>query len=348
MTIRVPRLLVLLLVLLPAAVQAQLQTLSSGKTDQAWRAAQLQLLDQQLAEPNLPDDLRIELTAQRNWLSHWKLSGSANEAAQSVAPNRLPTVRPEPTLDLEDRAADLRARLFANPKSPTVDDTQALRKALTEFPNDLGLRQLQLQWLDQPHYRGKYWRDIAEICDRVIALLQQVPQDDTTQLAMAFVIYRQARVRAHALGGLSWADITGGLIAAPVTPEQREQLLDAIVRSDQRIEELVGADAPEFFALRIFALRRNGWTGRALALLESLATQLDPQEFREEQLSMLEALGWSAPVAALKAKAVQTSSADAATDSTVPSASPGSQASSLRPQLKLDMRYRPASERQRK
>ena len=49
---------------------------------------------------------------------------------------------------------------------PTSADTEKLRAALEKLPSDIGLRQLQLHWLDQPQYREEYPAEIADAASR--------------------------------------------------------------------------------------------------------------------------------------------------------------------------------------
>lgn len=211
----------------------------------------------------------------------------------------------EPNIDPEGRAKELRAKLF-DPKHPaTAADTKALQTALAEHSGDVGLRQLQLHWLDQPTYRDSHWQEISNAADRVLALLADLPASEETKTAAAYANYRKARALAHALGGRS---LRGGKIAGvdKLSADERDQLENAITECWRQIETLVGIGHREFFQLELYNLRRYGWSGQALELLERHADAVDPLAYLAERQSILEALHWAAPAertaAELKAK----------------------------------------------
>ncbi|MGN6547017.1 MAG: hypothetical protein ACTHK7_18320 [Aureliella sp.] len=320
------------------AVWGQLKTLSAGDADQQWREAQLQAFDRQLADEKLPKELIREIKAQRAWLEDWdpKSQSAGAEAGAESATTKSPAaeapadeaagkqstqeeqkqkqdkagakdLKPldEPNIDPEGRAKELRARLF-DPKRPaTAADTKALQTALAEHSGDVGLRQLQLHWLDQPIYRDTHWQEISNAADRVLALLADLPASEETKAAAAYANYRKARALAHALGGRS---LRGGKIAGvdKLSADEREQLENAIAECWRQIETLVGAGHREFFQLELYNLRRYGWSGQALELLERHADAVDPLAYLAERQSILEALHWTAPAertaAELKAK----------------------------------------------
>ncbi|MGN6135895.1 MAG: hypothetical protein ACTHOU_15510 [Aureliella sp.] len=289
------------LALLPAPpARAQLQTLSRGNPDLQWREAQLQAFDQQLSDANLPEELQRELAAQKQWLAAWK-PGQA-PAAQPPASDAAAAKRlTEPALDPNERATELRERLFNEQQRPTVKDTTALQKALTEHPDDPGLRQLQLHWLDQPRYRDDYWKEIADAGGRVAALLGKLPPTAESKTASAFAIYRKARALAHCLAGRPELrkEIAG---AAQLSAEDRQQMHSTLGQCERQIEELVGSGHDEFFALELYVLRQEGWKGRALELLEEHAGQLDPHAYWKTKQELLSSLGWSKPAAEAAAK----------------------------------------------
>lgn len=314
---------------------AQLQTLSAGDADRQWREAQLQALDRQLADTNLPEELKREITAQRAWLDAWDPKPAARKAPGQEAPsgdaesgaadnkkdqkgerlpgkeNRRGKEQPpmkEPIIDPNGRAKELRERLFDPERPATSADTKALQNALSDHSGDVGLRQLQLHWIDQPTYRDTLWKEIGNAADRVLALLSDQPASEETKAAAAFANYRKARALAHALAG---RPLRGTKVAGvdKLSADQREQMQNAIGECWRQIETLVGTGHPEFFQLEIYSLRRYGWSGQALELLERHAEAVDEVAYLTERQAILESLGWTAPAeqTAAQAKARDTS-----------------------------------------
>lgn len=200
----------------------------------------------------------------------------------------------EPIIDPDDLAKEMRLRLFDPKRSATPADTKALQKALSEHSGDVGLRQLQLHWIDQPTYRDAHWQEISNAADRVLALLSDLPASKETKAAAAYANYRKARALAHALRGkpLRGSKIAG---ADKLSEADREQMENAISECWRQIETLVGTGHSEFFQLEMYSLRRYGWSGQALELLERNASAVDELAYLSERLSILEALGWTVP-----------------------------------------------------
>lgn len=274
---------------LPQA-NAQLQTLSRGNADSQWRDAQIKECDKQLADAKLPEELKLELKAQRDWLAKWNPKKADSPAAVEAKP---PELRKEPIVDPNELAGKLREALFNGKTAPTVEDTTALQTALMEHSGDVGLRQLQMHWVDQPRYRNEYWKEIGDACGRVVSLLADEKQTEEVKLSTAFAHYRKARSQAHAARAIATKNknVTG---IDKLTEEDIKQLHDSIGESAAQIEELVGSGQPEFFQIEIYTLRRDLWSGRALELLEKNAGQLDLSAYLLEKKSLLETLNWTA------------------------------------------------------
>ncbi len=272
-------------------VSAQLQTLSRGNADQQWRDAQIKECDKQLADAKLPEELKLELQAQRGWLANW--NPKKTEPAASSADGKATAARKEPVIDPDELAGKLRAALFSSKTPPTVEDTTALQTALMEHSGDVGLRQLQMHWVDQPRYRNEYWKEIGDACGRVISLMADQKQTDDVKLATAFAYYRRARAHAHALRAIAshQRNVSG---IDKLTEEEVKQLQDSISESAAQIESLAGSGQPEFFQIEIYVLRRDRWFGRALELLEKHAGVVDQSAYLLEKKALLEALSWKA------------------------------------------------------
>ena len=290
----------------PAA--AQLQTLSRGNTDRQWRDAQLEIFDRQLADPKLPEELKLELAAQRQWLAAWDPTAAASTgelADQAVVQSRADSAPSaerlsEPNLDPSGLAAPLRERLFGTER-PTTKDTLALQKALTDDPTDLGLRQLQMHWIDQERYRDDYWKEIVDASGRVTALIGELPPSEESKQAAAFAYYRKARALSHCLRGLPLekSKIAG---ADALSGAERQTMQNTIGECSRRIETLVGAGRAEFFQLEVYVLRRDGWQGRALELLDRNANAVDEASYLKARHSLLESLAWTKPAAQVAAR----------------------------------------------
>ncbi len=275
----------------PGALLAQLQTLSRGNADQQWRDAQIKECDKQLADPKLPEELKLELQAQRGWLANWNPKKSSSPAAATA--ENAPQLRKEPIIDPNELAGKLRGALFNTKTPPTVEDTSALQTALMEHSGDVGLRQLQMHWVDQPRYRNEYWKEISDACGRVVSLLGDEKQTPEVKWATAFAHYRKARAQCHAMRAIAMKS-TGVAGIAKLSAEDIKVISDSVGESAQQIASLVGSGQPEFFQVEMYTLRRDHWSGRALELLEKNASLVDNTAYLQEKQAILEALSWKA------------------------------------------------------
>lgn len=266
-------------------VRGQLTVLSAGNVNLTWRSTQLELINGQLADAEIKGKLRDELEAQREWLSSWKAGSlSTSSWADQAEGRRLPE---EPTVDPTGKASPLRARLLGDKAQPTLKDTQALANALKASPNDVGLRQLHLHWLDQKQYRKEYAGEIAEAAGKVATMLAELqPQDEQLKLARGYCLYRRARA-------LVYRELPEVVAQKPI---QDLKLHEAeLVSAYRQLIELVGSDHPEFILIEIRMLRRDHWYGQALMLLEKHAKAIEPKWFLKKRRDLLSELGWTAP-----------------------------------------------------
>ncbi len=263
-------------VCLADAVFGQLRVLSPGDPVVAWRTAQLDSLKSQTANPSLPEELKLELKAQSQWLVQWK-PGELNSRSM-VFPDSGNQKRAltEPTIDPSGKAGGLRTRLFGPGARPTAKDTDALRTALQEFGKDLGLRQLHVHWLDQPQYRESFRVEIIQACDLLIQLLANQSETEELKLVRAYVHLRRSRV------------VMGNELVSDLAVYGK-------IRSDyEEIIRLVGRDRTEFAILEIAMLCSNGWYGRSLVMLEQSASSLSVPDFHRFRLQLLKSLQWPA------------------------------------------------------
>ncbi len=283
-----------------AACHAQLQVLSKGNVLEQWQKAQLQALDTQIADTNLPQGLRPDLEAQKRWLAGWKSSsipassdetqaGTESKAGSNAGVNADAQRLKEPIIDPTGRARPHRARLFGS-TTPSTRDTTAFQSELTQRPDDPGLRQLQLHWIDQTRYRDEYWSEIAAAADRFLLLVKgQTSRDAAT--AAAFANYRKARALAHGLRGkpLSRESISG---IDDLDDEDRDELENKIVECHKNVNTLVG-ERPEFFQLSLYVYNKKSQFGHALEVLEKNKNNVDADAYQAEISSVLNRLGWN-------------------------------------------------------
>jgi hypothetical protein len=192
----------------------------------------------------------------------------------------------EPKLDPQEIASQLRGKLLGKGVKPTAEDTDALRELLKEYPDDLGVRQLYLHWIDQKQYREQYATIIAATAGELAAQLLADPSNQQTRLAAAFCFYRKARA-------LVYMESPELVAKKPIDdPEKHES---EIVSAYNQLIEIVGRDRPEFVLLEIRMLRRDRWNGRALQLLEQYGAVIDPEWYVTKRFELLQDLGWSIP-----------------------------------------------------
>ncbi len=280
--------LMAVLVLGSASVaHAQLSVLSEGNRQSQWKASQMESLQQQLAAPDVPDALKSELQSQLKWLEAWTPGGLGEKPLWKGEPE--PQRWEEPSLDPAGLAGELRERLLGTDATPTADDTEELKALLAQHPEDLGVRQLHLHWLDQPQYRKLYSQEIAEAAAKVLSLLSsQAEPDPQTERARIFCLYRLG----HAL---VYRELPETLAQQPMDEKLRERNAAELVGAYRELKEMVPDYRPEFVLLDARMLRRDHWNGRALVLLEDFGEQISPQWFLKKRRDILRELGWDGP-----------------------------------------------------
>jgi hypothetical protein len=278
-----------LLVLLQAGLAVgQLSVLSKGNPAAEWRKAQLAQIEMQLADKSLKTELKLELTAQKEWLTDYstlKLGPQSTKANENTS-----TKIDEPVLDPDKKAESIRKALFGRKAKPTSADTEKLRFALEKSPNDIGLRQLQLHWLDQPQYREEYPAEISDAASRLRGLLETNKKIEPAKqkAAVATTLYRQARALGYRL------DLDREK-KKPLEESEREKVDSQLVGVYTQLVNLVGPGHPEFALLEIRMLRRDNWFGRALQVLERNASTIEPRWYLEKRRDLLRDLGWKTP-----------------------------------------------------
>lgn len=279
--------------LILAALQAglacgQLTVLSKGNPTLEWRKAQLAQIDTQLNDKATKAELKLELAAQKEWLTNYSTDKLAPQPSKPR--EKAPTAIVEPILDPDKKADAIRKKLFGPKAKPTAADTEKLRVALEKTPSDIGLRQLQLHWLDQPQYREEYPAEIADAASRLRGLLETDKKIDPAakKAAVAITLYRQARALGYRLD----LDLEK---KKKLEKEERENVDSQLAGAYTQIISLVGPGHPEFVLLEIRMLRRDNWFGRALQLLERNGSTIEPRWYMEKRRDLLRDLGWKAP-----------------------------------------------------
>lgn len=273
------------------SAQFELPTAPASQA-RAWKSAQLDSIDSQLKSLK-SSPLESELRSQRRWLAAWQ-PGAMSEEPLWKPPKTLAQQKTwnEPLLDPSGKASELRKRLLGKGAKPTRADTDALEKAINAAPEDLGLRQLYLHWIDQYEFRKIHQDDIRRAAQAVTDLIakQGVPQDDeeAAKLIMArrFALYRKVRA-------IAYRDLPEVTEKRPIkSPKEFDALLRgayADLMSD------AGAGRQEFILIEIRMLRRDALLGSALERLEDYGSVIEPKWLLKKRRDILKELGWALP-----------------------------------------------------
>lgn len=281
-----PRFVIFLFVALAAKVAlAQLKVPSAGDEVASWRQAQLACLKEQLETTKpLRKEMQDELASQKTWLELWKPGGLSSEPNWKQAASTKPKLV-EPVVDPNGKATRLRSRLLGPKTHPTRNDTQALEELARDYPQDVGVIQLQLHWLDQRQFRKEYAPDISELAAKLDGQLQRLIQTDQVVSARAFCLYRRARA-------LAYRELPEVITKHPI--EDRKSHNAALLAAYSKLVNLVGEGRSEFVLLRVRLLRRDGWYGKALCVLERHGRMIDRQWYLKKRRDLLKELGWEA------------------------------------------------------
>ncbi len=262
----------------------QITVLSEESAAETWRTAQVEALQAQLGGARVAGTFRQELQAQLKWLRSW----TPGELSRSPVLKQVAAVDKmiEPTLDPDGLATKLRNRLFGSNAKPTAADTQELQRLLPKNPDDLGLRQLHLHWLDQPQYRKQYSDAIVDACNALLELLGEAAESDENQLVASFSHYR--RVRA-----LAYRELPDVVAANPI--EDPEAHATALHGAYAEFKANVDGIRPEFVLVDVRMLRKDKLLGKALALLEAYGGFVEPKWLLKKRRDILSELGWQLP-----------------------------------------------------
>lgn len=287
-----------LLIAVKSSALAQLSVLSSGDTTSQWKATQLELIEQQLSDQSVKGVLRKELESQKAWLSQWNAGQMKAGPWFKQRENKQRLV--EPTVDPDKTASALREKLLSKKAKPTAADTQELQKLLEQNPEDLGLQQLYLHWIDQKQYRDQYAEKVVAVASKLATLLASVEQQSADlRLARAYCYYRAARALTH---------LESREVQAKNPIKDLAQHEAQLLGFYNQLGELMGHEHPEFILLEIRMLRRDHWNGQALMLLEENAEILENQWYLQHRRDLLADLGWNPPAKEAESIAASASS----------------------------------------
>lgn len=277
----------------PAAfAQIQLLVDPEAGAAHAWKTAQIESIAEQLDKPELPDELRAELSSQKQWLEAW-IPGELTSGSLWPEPKAISqqTAWKEPVLDPNGRAAAVREKLFGRSAKPTRQDTQALTQLLSKFPDDLGVRQLHLQWLDQYQYRKTYADEIVVAADIYLKLLSETQAtellpEEALKRGRAYGLYRKVR-------GLAYRELPEVVAKSPIPDVQAHTA--ALLGTYAELKQTAGEGRAEFILIEIRMLRRDHWHGRGLRRLEDYGQRIDPKWLLKKRRDILSDLAWEIP-----------------------------------------------------
>ncbi len=273
----------LIAVLVSQACGAQSYEPTQVDAASIWKTEKLASLDRLLAAKGRAGIDREELEARRAWLKRW----TAGElAADPSSKAQLPKTRQEPVLDSE-LATRIRKQLNWKSTDQDESDLATLTRALAESPDDLGLQQLQLHWLDLPFRRKAYLKEINSAAQRLIQRLDcQNASDDTIVLAKEFAMYRRGRA-------LAYRELPDVVQKTPIADPQ--QLNRDIGSAYRDLIAMAGQGRPEFILMEVRVLRRQGSFGKSLGLVEQYGTVIKRKWYLKKRRDLLKELGWEYP-----------------------------------------------------
>lgn len=262
------------------------QTIASpqSETGKEWKSNHLAELDRQLAVESVKGSNRDELIAQRDWLANWTPGGMSADPRSNP---KLPSIRSEPIIDTR-LAKDLRKKL-ENETEVRQDEAELLliNQALVDHPDDPGLQQLHLHWLDDPSRRKTHLKRVDSSALRLIQSLEPAKKSDPTiRLAIEFAMYRRGRA-------LAYRELPDVLRHTPIDDPQR--LNQMILSAHRDLFASAGKRHPEFILLEIRILRRAKKFGSALSLVEQYGSTIKRQWYLKKRRDLLKELGWSFP-----------------------------------------------------
>lgn len=249
----------------------------------AWKSATLAEITAKLARVSFDDSTRIELESRQAWLKKW-IPGQVTDMPR--ANSNLPKPRIEPILE-SDLSKPLRKQLTWDSTLCDNSDIALLQQTLIRHPNDLGLQQLHVHWLDVPLRRKQHLGEIDTSARRFIKSLaeQQFPSPEI-RLATEFAMYRLARA-------LAYRELPDVVSQLPI--KDPKQLNQQILLAYNNLIAIAGTGHSEFILLEIRILRRAENYGQALVLLEKYGSVIKRQWYLKKRRDLLKELEWKFP-----------------------------------------------------
>lgn len=233
-----------------------------------WRKEKIASLNAQLVNTDGESDQRLEWLAQRAWLESWQ-PGEMNGARKLIA-SKSKLLIDEPSLADLDRPAGI---------------------SFDRWHHIVNL-QSQLWDLDSDENRKQNLKTTIPLAEQLeqalVAELDIVDQTLDSQVgwALAFVRYRLGRA-------IAYRELPDVIDKWPIeNQESYNEQLDSVV---ERLRTQAADTRPEFILLEDRMLRRAGWRGRALWMLERHRDFIEPKWYLKKRRDLLGELGWDLP-----------------------------------------------------
>lgn len=251
----------------------QSAVLERSETGSEWRSAQLISLEQKLSEELKTPGSHEESLAQKTWLTNWKPGAIG---VKPTATSALPSLRQEPLFYSPTEEDEFTKQLAENATVSKEAVLQGFTKALLLSPDEIGLQQLQLHWIDNPVRRKSYLPEIEVASIQLIRQLEnREPSSPKIQLAIEHAMYRRGRA-------LAYRELPVVVKEHPI--EDQAQLNRQIMSAYNGLITRSGKGHPEFILLEIRILRRAKQYGSALEAAKVYAKEF-PAEVAKELAS---------------------------------------------------------------
>ena len=268
---------------LTGTVHSQSIPLPTGKVAAFWKLSILAEIDDRLAGDPINDSFRNELESRKTWLEEWIPGHMTDEPRIN---SHVPQLRNEPILE-SVLSNKLRKQLTWKSTDCDKSDILLLRQTLAGYPNDLGLQQLNIQWLDLSSRRKQHLEEIEISVRRFIdSLVRQESPSPEMRLATEFAMYRLGRA-------LAYRELPDVVKQTPI--KDPDKLSQQILLAYNNLIAVAGTGRSEFILLEIRILRREGSYGKSLVLLEKYASVIKRKWYLKKRRDLLKELEWKLP-----------------------------------------------------
>lgn len=265
-----------------------------------WRQAELRRCQQQLDRTDLAADQRDEWSSRLQWLQDWCPGHMPGNAASAAG----------------ERADDSAAAADALVQEPDLSQVDGAAQRLAPSAAKLLERATQLQtelWqLDTLDKRKRQLDQIVPLAGRLEQVLKslidavetvqgrstadQSPKGvaadssdasaDSLRWALAYTRYRRARA-------IAYRELPEVVQQTPI--DDREAHHRRLQKAWKRLRSTLAEPRPEFVLLDVRMLRREGYYGQALELLERFRGTIAPKWYLKKRRDLLEEIGWQVP-----------------------------------------------------